>query len=409
MADSDVELKKIGSRTFRIHRTWADREAISRRSVGGRTEGSLDIFETVVELDTEILSEDLLKKLEESTATRIEARRGSVTISGSSGEAVEGAREEIRRLADEKRTGRKASPYTHFVVIPMTTGSIQVKGAEIQQQILDDSLDSVNERCLENPERFRCVLCMLRLQSQSDLMTAKLALRKVSREMKEVVRGRGLRLKVGGLEVLPEGKPRQATSLYCVLKEVQTQTQETLLNISKILYMSLQDAGILTEEDMRRQKILVDSEIRPLFCMTLLTARSAGVQNLNLSLVVDRMRFREVGEVLVEEIRLARLDQIDESGFFRSELSMPLSFSNILEPEQPMAFPIIRMSSQSSSLCGWKSSSRGVMNLCQRDLGQVGFSPLRSRHFEKHLLLSNQKSEALRSFAYVNASNRPTN
>jgi len=58
--------------------------------------------------------------------------------------------------------------------------------------------------------------------------------------------------------------------------------------------------------------------------MTLLSARLAGVQDLNLSLVVDRMRFKEVGEVLVEEIRLARLDQIDESGFFRSELSIPL-------------------------------------------------------------------------------------
>jgi len=263
MADSDVELKKIGSRTFRIHRTWAQREAISRRSAGGRNESSLSIFETVVEVDTEFLSEDVLKKLEESTGTKIEARRLSVTISGSSGEAVEGAREEIRRLADEKRTGRKTSPYTHFVVIPMTTGSIQIKGAEIQQQILDDFSDKVNERCMENPERFRCVLCMLRLQSQSDLMTAKLALRKVSREVKDLVRGRGLQLKVGGLEVLPEGKPRQATSLYCVLKEVE-KAQETLLSISKILYTSLQGAGILTEEDMRRQKILVDSEIRPL-------------------------------------------------------------------------------------------------------------------------------------------------
>mmetsp|Transcript_23051 Transcript_23051/g.33132 ORF Transcript_23051/g.33132 Transcript_23051/m.33132 type:complete len:88 (-) Transcript_23051:539-802(-) len=59
-------------------------------------------------------------------------------------------------------------------------------------------------------------------------------------------------------------------------------------------------------------------------CMTLLTARAAGVQNLNLSLVVDRKRYKEVGEFLVDEIRLARLDEIDESGFFRSDLSIPL-------------------------------------------------------------------------------------
>jgi len=319
-----VRLERVLDRTYRVRSKWGESRSAEETPALGGGDGVKDLFECALVLTPEIAEslKDSIRKVEESTGTRVEVRANASKVLGSTREAVMRARDEIEGLRDGKTQRRRG--HTHFVVLPLAAGWIQEKVASLQEEISSLELPDLSDACMVNPERLHCVVCMLKLRSPESLSLARGALRTAGLEVLKLTRGARVVAKIGGINCLPETKPRSAVSVHLDVFDSDSASRGLLNSICAVVCKALQRAGVLDEDAMRQQQILRQGEFRPALHMTVVSAKAAGQPHFNAAVVLDRMCDYSVGSIAIDEIRLAKVDAFDASGFYHAEASISL-------------------------------------------------------------------------------------
>eukprot|EP00188_Purpureofilum_apyrenoidigerum_P003117 Plantae.Rhodophyta-Purpureofilum_apyrenoidigerum.ctg31725.p1 GENE.Plantae.Rhodophyta-Purpureofilum_apyrenoidigerum.ctg31725~~Plantae.Rhodophyta-Purpureofilum_apyrenoidigerum.ctg31725.p1 ORF type:complete len:327 (-),score=49.94 Plantae.Rhodophyta-Purpureofilum_apyrenoidigerum.ctg31725:511-1491(-) len=323
--EDDVRLEQFRGRTYRVRSKWG--ESVSVEDVVQLTDDrgtAPDLYECALQLEPDEAKEleVSIRRIEKATDTQIEVRSHGSRVSGGTREAVLKARDEVENLRGGKKHERRG--YTHFVVLPLAAEWVQEKVASLQEKISALDMPEVSEACMANPERLHCVICMLKLRTPESLSLAKGALQMAGLAVLKLTGGASVIAKIGGVNCVPETKPRSATSVHLDVSDADSTGHGILNSVCAAVCRELRKAGVLDEDAMRQQQILRQGEFRPALYMTIMTAKGGGLSHFNAAVILDRMRDSSVGSIAINEIRLASVNAFDSSGFFRSDSSVSL-------------------------------------------------------------------------------------